>query len=132
MAKDVELVHDLPPAAKSTAYLRNQNFVANNADLAHIGEAASRFNLGLKPVEAQSRVELDAALRALPKDRPGAIVVQPTPLFSNVVVLKGTKPADLPVVLVEKYELMLNLKTAKALGISISHEMLLRADEMIE
>jgi putative tryptophan/tyrosine transport system substrate-binding protein len=47
-------------------------------------------------------------------------------------ILRGAKPADLPVQLPIKFQMVVNLKTVKALGLTVPQSILLRADEVIE
>jgi putative ABC transport system substrate-binding protein len=87
---------------------------------------------------AQNRVPVSYPLRFFVQDG-GLMAYGPdlTDLFKRAAdyvdrILKGAKPADLPVQAPTKYELVINLKTAKTLGLDIPTAVLARADEVIE
>ena len=97
------------------------------AHRAPIISAAARNNV--PAVYSQSAFVRDGGLLSYGPD--------PVDLFrraANYVdrILRGEKPGDLPVQLPTKFEMILNLKTAKALGLAVPPSIMLRADEVIE
>jgi putative ABC transport system substrate-binding protein len=101
--------------------------VFTNAHRAPIISAAARNNIAA--VYAQSEVVRDGGLLSYGPDyqdnsRRAATYVDR--------ILRGEKPGDLPVQFPTKFEMALNLKTAKALGLAVPPSIMLRADEVIE
>jgi putative ABC transport system substrate-binding protein len=85
---------------------------------------------------ARNNVPAVYANSVFPKDG-GLLYYGPSSDFrpaANYVdrILRGVKPADLPVQVPTKFEMVVNLKTAKALGLTVPQSILLRADEVIE
>jgi putative ABC transport system substrate-binding protein len=125
-------VDELDGALSTMAQARTGAFLAIGSPLTYI-ERVPLAQVSLKyrlPWMSQFRVNVEAGgLMSYGPDindlyRRAAIYIDK--------ILKGAKPADLPVDQAFKYELLINLKTAKALGLTVPPSLLARADEVIE
>ena len=100
-------------------------FINNNRK--QILELAGKHRL---PTMFEARVFVDEG--GLMSYGPNRIEIQRQAAYYVDRILKGAKPADLPVEQPTKFEMVINLKTAKALGINIPQALLTRADEVIQ
>jgi putative ABC transport system substrate-binding protein len=179
VAKRVELVRELTPAADTIGLLVNPNNANAQSSTGDARDAAHALGRKLFVLEAATEREIEESFAGFAREKVGAVVVQADPFFlsrqEQIValaagealpaiyafrefaeaggllsygtsladayrqaaayagrILKGENPANLPVVQPTKFEFVLNLKTAKALGLIIPPTLLARADKVIE
>ena len=179
VAKRLELLRELVPAARIVGVLANPNNPNADGDMAEAQTAGRALGQEIHVLLAEREQEVDAAFTTLALLKADALVLDADPLFANLRgkiialverralptvyysreyadagglisygasftglyrqggiyvgrILKGAKPAELPVVQPTKFDLIINLKTAKTLGLDIPSSILVRADEVIE
>jgi putative tryptophan/tyrosine transport system substrate-binding protein len=173
--KSVQLIRDMLPSARRVTALANATDPFSKPFLEQIQLGGQATGTTINAIRISSNSEFESAFAAMEKDRPDAIIVQPSlpskraaqlalkqrvpavsvprwfaeegglmsysarygELFRKAAVyvdkiLKGAQPADLPVEQPTHFELVINMKTAKALGLSVPPELLARADDVIE
>jgi putative ABC transport system substrate-binding protein len=130
--RDIRTVDDLPSAFADARQ--------NQAQAALIASASIFFANRAQITELAAKHRLPAAYPFLIQAREGGLMSY-SPNFDDMYrraaeqvdrILKGARPADLPIEQPTKFELVINLKTARALGLTVPPSLLARADEVIE
>jgi putative ABC transport system substrate-binding protein len=141
----LQLLRELVPDAAAFGVLADPALPATPSIIMDLQAAARTLGLQLVFVNASIDNDLETAFATFSQHRVGAVLVSPSTFYGSSLgylfhqvgiytgrILKGEKPADLPVEQITKIDLVINLKTAKALGLTIPETLLATADEVIQ
>jgi putative ABC transport system substrate-binding protein len=153
-AKRLEIIAEAVPRAARIAVLWNADDRGMTMRYREVEKAAHRLHIAVQALGVREPDDFAAAFSAMIANPPDALVMVTDALtvlnrkrvieFSNQDdnfrlagayvdrIFKGSSPSSLPVQRPERYYLTINLKTAKALGLTLPRELLLRADQLIE
>jgi putative ABC transport system substrate-binding protein len=159
--KWLELLKQIAPGVTRVAVLRDSSDPAGTGQWGAIQSVAPSFGVELTPISVRDPGEIERGINEFARSQNGGLIVTaggPVIVHRAVIlsagglmsfgpdtvdqyrkatvyvdrILKGEKPADLPVQAPTKYDLVINLKTAKALGLSVPPSLLAIANEVIE